>query len=120
MAQKPRTPVHFPRMKVRGRRNRAKLAMRRKHRTVLPHVTMVRVSANKTRFDAIAKWEPGCFRLEIDRVTDGWGRAIERERIYLSPAPRPAPTFSMQFKLENPMSDELRALLYGEASDGEG
>lgn len=122
MAQKPRTPVHFPRMKVRGRRNKAKLAERRVHRTVFPHVAMTQVSPNKARFDVIAEWQPGCQRLEIDNVTDGWGRDISGTlpRMVLRPAeaPRREPSFSIKFQLENTMSDDLRDLLFGEARDG--
>lgn len=124
MAQKPRTPVHFPRMKVRGRRNKAKLAERRVHRTVFPHVAMTQVSPNKARFDVIAEWQQGCQRLEIDNVTDGWGRdvpgALPRMVLRPAEAPRREPSFSMKFKLEGGAGDRLRELLFGEAPDGEG
>lgn len=116
MAQRPRTPVHWPRMKVRGRRNRAKTAARHRFRTVLPHTTMTQVSPNKARFDVIAEWEPGCFRIDVDRVADGWGREVERQSIRVLPAPepRPEPTFSIQFAVENTMGDKLRSMLFGE------
>lgn len=116
MAQTPRTPVHWPRMKVRGRRNKEKTAARHRFRTVLPHATMTQESPNKARFDAIVEWQPGCFRIEIDRVSDGWGREVEPQRIRALPAPepRPEPTFSMQFKVENRMSDEIWSKLFGE------
>lgn len=120
MAQKPRTPVHFPRMKVRGHRNRAKSAARHKHRTLIPHATMTQTAPGSYQFAAIAGWEPGCWRIQIDRIADGWGRQIGRPQTRVEPAPepRPDPSFSMQFKVENRMSDDLWEKLFGEARDG--
>lgn len=119
MAQKPRTPVHFPRMKVRGWRNKAKSAARRQYRTVYPHVRMTRTSPYDARFDVIAAWEPGCHRLEVDQTTDGWGRAIGRPtmKITHAPEPRPEPAFSMKFEIANGMRDELWNMLTGRERD---
>lgn len=123
MAQTPRTPVHFPRMKVRGRRNKAKLAVRRLYRTVFPHVALVVApDGYSARASVLSAWEPGCQRLEIDTITDGWGRPVPgaTPQSVIRPAerPRPEPTFSMQFKVENTMSDELWDMLFGRDRDG--
>jgi hypothetical protein len=121
--RRPRTPVHFPRMKVRGWRNKAKSAGRRRHRTVFPHVAVtIADDGHSARADVIAEWQPGCQRLEIDSVIDGWGRPVPNERphMVLRPAepPTPEPTFSMQFKVENTMSNELWDMLFGRDRDG--
>jgi len=70
-----RTPVHFPRMKVRGWRNRAKTAAR--HVTVFefPFARPVR-TATGYRFNVLAGPEPGAVLIRSTYVRDGWGRII--------------------------------------------
>ncbi|RBO73493.1 hypothetical protein [Microbacterium sp. H6] len=123
MAQKPRTPVHFPRMKVRGRRNRAKLTERRRYVTVFPHAAMT-VSDDRriARFDVIAGWRPGCQRIEITTIKDGYGRAVPGipPHTVVRPAPRPEPQYKVEFEIENRMSAETWDMLFGRDRDGEG
>lgn len=75
MAQMPRTPVHFPRMKVRGWRNKAKLAARHTYRTVIPYARPTPIADGVT-FVAITGPEPGAVRLEFTRTVDGFGRRV--------------------------------------------
>ncbi len=121
MSRLPRTPVHFPRMKVRGRRNKAKLAARHRYIRFFPHVAMTVAEDRRTaRFDVIAGWRPGCQRLEITTVTDGYGRTIPSTppHTVIRPAPRPEPQFTMEFEVENRMSAETWDLLTGRESHG--
>ncbi|RUQ07032.1 hypothetical protein D8M34_06060 [Microbacterium sp. HSID17254] len=76
----------------------------------------MQVSSNEARFDVIVAWEPGCYRVEITRTADGWGREVAPQRVQVFPAPEPRPesTYKVQLKIENKMSDELWALLTGE------
>lgn len=124
MAQKPRTPVHFPRMKVRGRRNRAKLAARHEHLLVIPHARAV-PTATGYRFFALAGPEPGAVMLKSRTVVDGYGRTVRDP----DPAPRkpdPAPEsapFQTKFSFSAKVSGDTSAiadLLFGRNPDGEG
>lgn len=122
MAQKPRTPVHFPRMKVRGRRNRAKLAARHEHVVVVPHARVV-PTLNGYRFFALAGPEPGSVMLKSRTVVDGYGRTVRDP----DPAPQPPEpesdrsSFRTKFSFSAKLSGDLAGLrdaLFGEARDG--
>lgn len=123
MAQKPRTPVHWPRMKVRGRRNRAKLAARHQHLTVIPYARPVPIPTGY-RFEALAGPEPGAMELRFSSVIDGFGRSIGRPQdaeIRWAEPPKPKPTFSFSttFKVGGD-SSRLMDTLLGKDRDGEG
>ncbi len=114
MAHIPRTPVHFPRMKVRGRRNKAKLAARHTTLTVVPHARPERI-ATGYRFTALTSPEPGALRLEFKTVTDGYGRRVGVPQMQSIAPPKPT-TYSLQmsFKPEDPDAfDKLRSVLLG-------
>lgn len=81
MSKKPRTPVYFPKMRVRGRRNRAKLAARYTRREIL-HVVIDRTAADGSIEFHAAPPGAATHVLAVDHdPRDGYGR----------PAPRPAP-----------------------------
>lgn len=77
--QPPRTPVHFPRMKVRGARNRAKSAARHEQRTML-RVRLERAPRGSApgMFTTELVVDPnGTHVLATRTVTDGWGRRVK-------------------------------------------
>lgn len=78
MAQIPRTPVHFPKMKVRGRRNKAKLAARHKHVVFVPHARVERV-ATGIRLVVLSMAELGSVAFTVTQVFDGFGRVLRSE-----------------------------------------
>lgn len=121
MAQKARTPVHFPRMKVRGWRNKAKLAARHTNLTVIPYARPVRTATGYT-FTALTAPEADAVRLEFSAVFDGYGRRLKPLSVQsIAPVqPNPEPQFSVRFKVENRMGDGLWDLLAGRVRDGEG
>lgn len=124
MTRTPRTPLHFPRMKVRGRRNKAKLAARHQRIIVMPHARAIPTPTGY-RFVALAGPEPGAVMLKSRTVVDGFGRVVRE------PAPTPAPPapepetsplrtkFSLSVKVEGDTS-ALWDLLAGREPDGEG
>ncbi len=74
MSRRPRTPVHFPRMKVRGSRNKAKLHAR--------HVTALELRVRVNQVDAhtvelIPDPILGTHLVTIRTVRDGYGRTIK-------------------------------------------
>lgn len=75
MAQKTRTPVYFPRMKVRGHRNRAKLAARIVTAGHIPYARPVRTSTGY-EFVVLGGPEPGAVSVSYRKVTDGFGRRL--------------------------------------------
>ena len=78
MAQMPRTPVHFPRMKVRGRRNKAKLAARHKRVLLIPHARVEQIGSG-IRLVALAMAELGSVAFTVTQVFDGFGRSMHSE-----------------------------------------
>ena len=83
-SQKPRTPVFFPRMKVRGWRNRRKSAMRTQTLGEM-RVNVTHVGGDHVDFVAdpngthVLKYDTGWY--------DGWGRRVPAP----TPEPRPKP-----------------------------
>ena len=71
---RPRTPVHWPRMKVRGALRRWKTAQRITHRTELMVVPTSHGDGRYT-FRMAGPAEPGAMLMVSTRRTDGWGRA---------------------------------------------
>lgn len=83
--QKPRTPLYFPKMKVRGRRNRRKSSLRISHfytmRANVQHV-------GGDHVDFVAS-EQGSHLIEYKTPTyDGWGRVVADA---LPPKPKAPP-----------------------------
>lgn len=78
MAQTPRTPVHFPRMKVRGRRNKAKLVARHKRVLFIPHARVERFDTG-FRLVILAMAELGSVAFTVTQVFDGFGRALHTD-----------------------------------------
>jgi hypothetical protein len=120
MAQIPRTPVHFPRMKVRGRRNKAKLAARHVHVGRIPYARPIPTDGGY-QFVAIDGPEPGAVSIDYRTVTDGFGRRIPER-----PRPKPAPikpailrstSYSFTTKVEGDTS-ALWKMLTGQVNDG--
>ena len=104
MAQTPRTPVHFPRMKVRGHRNKAKLAARHRQLIVIPYARPVHIPSG-IRYEALTASEPGAMELRFSTVTDGFGRTAgspHLDKLEWAEPPKPKPTysFSTTFKVE--------------------
>ena len=91
MSKKPRTPVHYPQMRVRGRRNRAKLAARRATVAVIPMMRLCQSSPHEIGLVAVTTWEPGTYRLEHKTVRDGYGRVIGTPKATATPVPDPNP-----------------------------
>ena len=122
MAQTPRTPVHFPRMKVRGHRNKAKLTARHEHIMVIPHARAVPTPTGY-RFIVLSGPEPGAVMLKSRTVVDGFGRMV-RDPDPAPPKPEPEPEsapFRTKFSFSTTVSGDMSALrdaLFGEARDG--
>ena len=72
--RRPRTPVHWSRMKVRGARRKQKTAERITHRTELMVVPTSRADGRYT-FRMARPGEPGAMLMVATQRTDGWGRA---------------------------------------------
>lgn len=122
MAQTPRTPVHFPRMKVRGRRNKAKLAARHVHAGRIPYARPIQTDSGYS-FVAIDGPEPGAVSVHYRSVTDGFGRKVKErptdEPTIIKPARIGATTWSFQTTfVADPSAPSIRELLFGEARDG--
>jgi hypothetical protein len=109
MSTLPRTPVHFPRMKVRGHRNKAKLAARIESRSVFPHATVTRTADGRYTVRAQAGPIAGVLmhRIEYSEWRDGYGRHVPAPRP--KPKPKPKPQFSMSFSFKQ--TAEQRAAL---------
>lgn len=108
-----RTPVNFPRMKVRGRRNKAKTAKRVTHLTMFPHTRLASSSDGSYVFVVGSASSPPEFRIESRTTVDGWGRRV-REEADVAPEPKPTPRFSFEMRAEwNP---EIHALITGSGS----
>lgn len=77
MSSLPRTPVHFPRMKVRGRRNRAKSAARHETR-VMMRVRVTQAHAADGTIQATFHLDPNGTHAVMftTGVRDGWGRRV--------------------------------------------
>lgn len=115
MAQKPRTPVHFPRMKVRGRRNKVKLAARHTHAMVMPLARVTRgQDAHTYTFTPITEVESGAVSIRSSVTVDGYGRQIDGvDSIESVPEPPSKTAFSMSFQVGQIEYDRLHRLLFG-------
>lgn len=105
-----RTPVNFPRMKVRGRRNKQKTAMRVTTLTVFPHAQLVS-SDGVYEFQILP--EGGTHYIESRTTVDGWGRKVSEEARY---EPKPKPTFSMELQMGPVDAAFLKGLYSGAGS----
>lgn len=85
MSTKPRTPLHFPRMKVRGKRNRAKAAYRLTAKMFLPNAQVV---------------GGGRVALVLTRVVDGFGRPYSADGRTLRASRRDTPVTHMPLRIE--------------------
>jgi len=115
MAQLPRTPVHFPRMKVRGRRNKRKLRERITTRFFVPHLAIDGATdLGGGVFDTtmrVTRAEEATHSAEWSVTHDGFGRVVPTPA---PPPPPPAPTsFTMEFTMEPGAGAELWELLTG-------
>jgi len=109
----PRTPIHFPRMKIRGHRNKAKAAARYSTRQVL-NVTVSGADpvTGAVTFHAMPVGK-ATHVLAIDGETrDGYGRVVKRKP---KPRPKPKPTFSFGMTFKDVDTDALD-LLFGRTS----
>lgn len=117
MAQLPRTPVHFPRMKVRGRRNKRKLRERITTRVFVPHLAIASATdLGEGVFDTtmrVAREEEATHSAEWIVTRDGFGRTVPTPPP--PPAPPAAPSFTMEFTMEPGAGAELWELLTGRA-----
>ena len=68
-----RTPVNFPRMKVRGAKNKWKSASRYETVVILPHVQFTD-EGNGSYTGKVAS--EGGHMVKMTTVKDGWGRSI--------------------------------------------
>lgn len=76
MSRTPRTPVHFPRMKVRGRRNKAKLHLR------ITQVFEARVRIEHADgYGATLVVDPnGTHIIRHSTTRDGYGRTVKETK----------------------------------------
>lgn len=129
MAQKPRTPVHFPRMKIRGRRNKAKATQRFRRDVILPNALVSYDPAGHLTLTP-ASGEPviGMFTVRTSSYVDGFGRPVPHigpHKTVLEPVkPKPEPsTFETSYSFSAKVSGDTSALadrLFGRNADGEG
>lgn len=111
MSTRPRTPVHFPKMKVRGARNKAKSAARYRYAST----ARVRIGSQDASGTTLILDPNGTHVVSGDSgIQDGWGRLIAPPTPPVMEA-KPRPAFSMSFQME-PGAADLLAALYGEAS----
>lgn len=75
MSRTPRTPVHFPRMKVRGRRNKAKL-----------HLRITQVFEARARIEHADRYgatlvvdHNGTHIIRQSTTRDGYGRTVKEK-----------------------------------------
>lgn len=129
MAQKPRTPVHFPRMKIRGHRNKAKAAARFRREVLMPNVVAhLNPDGSVGIQAALGRPQLGLMTVRTVAYVDGFGRSAPHVGLYeyrLTPVraeevAKPKPTFSAQIRLASGMSDEVREILFGRERHGEG
>lgn len=112
MSTIPRTPVHFPRMKVRGKRNKAKLAARHETWHVIANAAVGR-NPDGT-YSLCARPAVGHIlghRVEFSETRDGYGRLVKR-RPEPKPKPKP-PAFSMSLTFDQPIAEDLWSILTG-------
>ncbi|MDQ1113980.1 hypothetical protein QE418_003428 [Microbacterium testaceum] len=91
MSTTPRTPLFWPRMKVRSIRHREKLAARHETRTIVPMMRLSQPSPSVLRLVAVTTWEPGTYSVETRTVRDGYGRQIGRAMTTARPVSNPTP-----------------------------
>lgn len=109
-------------MKVRGHRNRAKLAARLTHHIVIPYAVLVAHADRTYTFEAVPIWQIGAHRIEHTSVRDGYGRVVagsaRGQAIAAEPPKRPTDRWSMSFdvKAEPGALDRLMSLFEGRES----
>lgn len=114
--QTPRTPRYFPKMKLRGAKNKYLGSLRNQT------VSTMRVNVTSVREDGSVDFvvdANGTHMLTArSKITDGFGRVYPEPP---KPKPKPAPkaggwSFSTQFSTEGPVSEELMDLITGGSS----
>jgi hypothetical protein len=113
-----RTPVNFPRMKVRGRRNKAKVSARHRDVTLFPHVIAKQCHdgiLHTTTFTVAAAYEPGAFEMRVEQVRDGWGRPVGNAHVALTPAapPNPKTIFDLSFTVPVEVDRDVVSAFFG-------
>lgn len=78
MSSKARTPVNWPRMKVRGARRRRLAAERREVRTYFPALVVTGAKGGAYTFSAPPPGTPGTMKAVIVQHLDGYGRAVRK------------------------------------------
>lgn len=76
---KPRTPVHWPRMKIRGARRKWKTSLRTTQVFRMYAVLDTHTEASGLHsytFKATRKETPGARLIETKHTQDGWGRSV--------------------------------------------
>lgn len=133
MAQIPRTPVHWPRMKIRGRRNKAKAAQRIRREMLMPNV-IAHFNPDGTVGiqPSLGRPQVGLMTVKTIAYVDGFGRPaphVGLHEYHLAPVkpvqparPEPAPgfgklSFSTSFTVESDTSGLLDVLM-GRERDG--
>ena len=123
MSTLPRTPVHFPRMRVRGSRNRLKLAARREHRTIIPYAVPVVRGPGHYVLEAVSGWQEGAVRVVHSVIRDGFGRVVPgtargcAERV--EPPPPPPGSMTFGFTVDSPDPGGLFDLLTGRGASAD-
>ncbi|WP_136057281.1 hypothetical protein [Microbacterium sp. K24] len=73
---------------------------------------------------SLGRPQMGLMTVRTVGIVDGYGRSVEHTGLHeyrLEPVrPKPKPTYRVEFKVENTMSDELRDLLFGRERRDEG
>lgn len=78
MSHRKRTPVEFPKMKVRGWRNRALVAKRSRYVSIYPHVAYKAGAPEEgvLNMEVLAEPNERSFSLSITWIRDGFGRHV--------------------------------------------
>lgn len=114
-----RTPLHFPRMKVRGRRNRAKLAARIVTAGRIPYARAVRIGGGY-EFVALSGPEPDAVSVHYRTVTDGFGRRLAERPTDAPALIEPARICATSWSTSFTVKDDSRSiwdLLFGRDRD---
>ena len=90
--RRPRTPVFWPRMKVRGRRNRAKLAARYTTQ-IVRFVVIGNACPESGRVELVSvPPERATHRIVQSQTRDGFGRIVPKPKSATTPASKPPPS----------------------------
>ena len=85
MSTKPRTPVHWPKMKVRGGLRKWLSAQRVQSVVWMPHARLTVTGPVEPgqkigyTFTAASESQPGTHAIKLTMWRDGWGRPVKRK-----------------------------------------